>query len=94
MISINGMCYNSETDSDKTTFAVIGDITIGQCYDALQGKSKSFFAPTYLAWFSVAVQGINIGVQYPCNLMRTLQSNYLYGMQMLNKQKPLPQCGM
>ncbi|KAL0046258.1 hypothetical protein WJX82_007269 [Trebouxia sp. C0006] len=36
MISINGMCYTSETDSDQTTFAVIGDITIGQCYDALQ----------------------------------------------------------
>ncbi len=48
MISINGMCYNSETDSDKTTFAVIGDITIGQCYNAIEGKSNRSFAP--LAW--------------------------------------------
>ena len=46
MISINGMCYTSETDSDQTTFAVIGDITIGQCYDALQGKSKRSCAPS------------------------------------------------
>ena len=45
MISINGMCYNSETDSDQTTFAVIGDITIGQCYNAIEGKSNSAFAP-------------------------------------------------
>lgn len=49
MISINGMCYDSETDSDQTTYAVIGDITIGQCYDILQGNSKTFIAPTYLA---------------------------------------------
>ncbi len=34
-VSINGMCYSTETDSDSTTYAVIGTITIGQCYDAL-----------------------------------------------------------
>ena len=44
MININGMYYNSETDSDQTTFAVIGDIT-GQCYNAIEGKSNRSFAP-------------------------------------------------
>ncbi len=50
MISINGMCYNSETDSDQTTFAVIGDITIGQCYNAIEGKSNRSSAPRTSSW--------------------------------------------
>ncbi|KAK9797376.1 hypothetical protein WJX73_007318 [Symbiochloris irregularis] len=36
-VSISGHCYKTETDSDGTMFADIGEITIGQCFDAFQG---------------------------------------------------------
>lgn len=37
MVSIDGQCYRTETESDDVTFVVAGTLTMGQCYDLLEG---------------------------------------------------------
>jgi hypothetical protein len=36
-VTVNGKCYETVMDSDNAEYLVVGTITIGQCYDALQG---------------------------------------------------------
>jgi hypothetical protein len=44
-VTIGGQCYYTQTDQDSTIYAVVGETTVGQCYNAFEGGCQPANCP-------------------------------------------------